>query len=309
MPRLIIAESVENPPRVPFLQHETRKPRDINANYRVVRERVPRAHTGCVLNKSLIGIAAIAVTISAPALAADIPLKAPPAPVCTWCGFYIGINGGGDWGASNFNWNLAPGFIDPAAFIAGRTAGSINTFRPEGFTGGGQIGYNWQSGQAVYGLEADLEYLGGSASRSVDLVAFGLPGPGMNFANESVKSEWLSTFRGRLGWAAGPALLYATGGLAVGTVQFFDQSTYPVILAQGATTSPTMVGYTAGGGVEYATSPHWILRAEYLYVNLGHQSVTSTNTTAGYTADVITFNHNYSTNIGRVGISYKFGGP
>lgn len=263
---------------------------------------------------ALASIVSLGIAGLGTASAADMAVKARPAPVIpapifSWTGFYAGINLGGDWGNSNFDWNLAPGFLDPAIFIAGRTAGSITKFHPTGFTGGGQIGYNWQAGAAVYGLEADLEYLGGSASRSVDLFAFGLPGPGFNFANESVKSKWLATFRGRLGWAVDRTLFYGTGGLAVGQVDFFDQSTYSAILPQGGTSSPTMVGYTVGAGIEYAATNNWIVRAEYLYVNLGNHSVTSINATPGFTADVITFNHNYSTNIGRVGISYKFGGP
>ena len=104
----------------------------------------------------------------------------------------------------------------PRRYIAAATAGAVGTLHPKGFTGGGQIGYNWQIANVVLGAEADVEYLGGSDSRFVNLAAVGLPAG--TTQTETVKSRWLATFRGRLGWALDRVLVYATGGLAVGRI-------------------------------------------------------------------------------------------
>ena len=240
--------------------------------------------------------------------AADMPAKAPaykaPPPVIAyrWTGFYVGLNAGYNWANVDVDWLYAPGFPSAPADIAAATAGAVGTLHPKGFTGGGQIGYNWQITNVVLGAEADVEYLGGSDSRFVNLAAVGLPAG--TTQTETVKSRWLATFRGRLGWALDRVLVYATGGLAVGRISYSDLATYTLGLQQSASSDTTKAGWTAGAGIEYAITPNWTVRGEYLYVDLGSTSYTSVFTPSP--AAVITHNHDYKTNIARFGLNYKF---
>jgi outer membrane immunogenic protein len=115
---------------------------------------------------------------------------------------------------------------------------------------GGTLGYNWQNGQVVWGLETDLDWSGvkgdGNCSRG---------------SNCEVKNDWLGTARVRLGLAMDRWMPYLTGGLAYGDVKADVTGTH------GA--SDTRLGWTIGGGVEYAIAPPWTAKLEYLYVDLG----------------------------------------
>jgi outer membrane immunogenic protein len=132
--------------------------------------------------------------------------------------------------------------------------------------------------------------------------------------NSSVSSDWLATVRGRVGFLAVPALLvYGTGGLAVANVKavyLFTDNFGPA--SESAAISTTRYGWTAGAGGEYALMNGWSIKAEYLYADLGRASTTSTNLIARgipFPANVFTHTVNLHSNIGRVGINYKFGGP
>jgi outer membrane immunogenic protein len=134
--------------------------------------------------------------------------------------------------------------------------------------------------------------------------------------NSSVSSDWLATVRGRAGFLVTPALLlYGTGGLAVANVKANYLFTDTFAAAnESASISTTRYGWTAGVGGEYALMNGWSVKAEYLYVDLGRASTTSNNLTvlAGAVAFPLqTWTHtvNLTSNIGRVGINYKFGGP
>ena len=170
------------------------------------------------MRKLLIAGAALMALIGTSALAADMPLKAPPAPVApawSWTGFYGGINGG-------YGWNRSTGdeyAINPAGvlFGAGTDSGVAGVVRPRGGLFGGQAGYNWQSQSIVYGLEADIQWSGIKGSGSgIDPCCNGAPGaPGLFTANANL--QWFGTARGRIGVLASPnTLLYVTGGLIYG---------------------------------------------------------------------------------------------
>lgn len=194
-----------------------------------------------------IRLAAVALScamISASA-AADLgarmpPSKAPsyftPAPAFTWSGFYVGLTGGYGWGNARFD--------------TGATTG--NTFRTSGGNFGSTLGYNMQSGAIVYGLETDLSLNWVKGANSA--VA---PCPSCEASN-----PWFGTFRGRLGYALDPTLFYLTGGLAYGGVRVRDTF--------GGDEQHNKVGWTLGGGVEYAFAPRWSAKLEYLYVDLGN---------------------------------------
>jgi outer membrane immunogenic protein len=266
-----------------------------------------------VRNLKLIVTAAFAVSAilgigSAPA--ADLPVKArpytSPAPVSSWTGFYAGLNVGGVWAntdidytASLFGYNGAPG----AAFLNAGTSGRLKT---SGFTGGGQVGYNYQTGAAVWGLEADLNYTGLSGTR---FIALNFAPIGVNITDpftQTMQSNWLATFRGRLGYTTGPLLFYATGGLAVANVSYTDFAFFPASNStNAASSSSTRAGWTVGGGAEWMIASKWSVKAEYLYVDLGSTRYTSINSVLS--AATITNDHRLTENIGRVGFNYRLG--
>jgi outer membrane immunogenic protein len=277
-----------------------------------------------------IGFGTIAMLSNASA--ADMPLKAPPPPppaLWSWTGFYIGGNVGGSFGRATTNWNVS-GVPLPST-----------SEHLDGFVGGGQAGYNWQSGRWVWGLETDIQ---GTSERGRSsngdpvttslttstttttpcipgalVVACGIPvtttttttGTTTAALTSEEKLPWLGTVRARLGVLASPKwLLYATGGLAYGEV---DSS--GTLSAGGATVSGSSdtvrAGWTAGGGVEAALWGAWSLKAEYLFVDLGHVtnsygglSVATPSGTAVF-SPVTTTSH-VTDNIVRVGLDYHF---
>lgn len=142
-----------------------------------------------------------------------------------------------------------------------------------GWLGGGQLGYNWQRGSFVYGLEGDVSLTNLNSSMTTILpVRFPfIPNP---TAMTNAKMDWYGTFRGRLGWTAGPVLFYGTGGVAYGNVELNSAvTTDGASLAAQAWSA--RVGWVAGGGIEYMVRPDVIFSVNYQYVDFGHISVAS----------------------------------
>jgi outer membrane immunogenic protein len=263
---------------------------------------------------TLTGIALVSLAVG-PAMAADLrtPVytKAPVmAPIFSWTGFYIGLNGGYSWGRSNTDFT-----------ITGVPAGSVSQDM-NGWLGGGQIGYNWQSGTFVFGLEADIQATGQKGTFNF---ATATSCPIINIAvlpcltgsgGIEQKLPWFGTLRGRLGVTPAPTwLLYVTGGLAYGEVDTnatFTATTTaflggPVISSVSTTASSntTNVGWVIGAGAEWAISGPWSAKLEYLYMDLG----TVTTSFAGpgpFT--LMTTSSRITDNIVRVGVNYRFGG-
>lgn len=233
--------------------------------------------------------AAAAMLIAGSAYAADLPSrKGPPpavyapAPIFTWTGFYVGLNAGVGINANSSQ--LGPlmnssGQSDPA------------------FTGGGQIGYNWQTGAMVLGLETDINYLGASNSDS-----------GSMFGGNGSSAGYLGTVRGRVGYAMDRFMIYATGGLAYGSsntpssMAGLDAFGAPHLLSNMGGTS-TSVGFTIGGGVEYALSQNWSIKAEYLYVDLGSTTANYYDALSGALVPSTMGNREH---IIRAGVNYRF---
>jgi outer membrane immunogenic protein len=142
-----------------------------------------------------------------------------------WSGLYAGVNAGYGWNGAS----LDAGAPDPA-----------------GAFGGGQIGYNFQRGNIVFGLETDFQGAGISDSN----LAFG-----------KSEMDWFGTVRARLGFTFANALVYGTGGFAYGHV---NNTGFP---------SETQTGWVAGGGVEYKLAPNWSAKAEYQFLNLDATNV------------------------------------
>jgi outer membrane immunogenic protein len=201
---------------------------------------------------SLLSVAACAGAMIASAHAADLAnrpvTKAPPPyvpPPLTWNGFYIGAHLGGAW--SEANWTTP---------VTGVSANSSSS----GLLGGAQVGYNWQYGATVFGVEGDFS---GTNLQSSNTGASG-------FSN-TTSAYWTSTVTGRLGYAFDRALIYGKGGLAIADEK--DTVTSPGGGLFSSTGAATQTGWTAGGGVEYALDPHWSAKVEYDYLGLGSQSV------------------------------------
>jgi outer membrane immunogenic protein len=186
-------------------------------------------------------------------------------PVATWTGFYLGVNGGfGGFDSLKFRDDtFLPGTPSTFFRITGKTdlAGGF---------GGGQLGYNLQSGGFVYGVEADIQ---GSNIQGHG-GAFQLAGTLGRFAAAKTDIDYFGTVRGRLGYAWGGTLIYATGGFAYGGVN----SRFAFEDTNGGngrvSNTQTGTGWVAGAGVEYKIAPNWSLKGEYQFIDLGSESVT-----------------------------------
>jgi outer membrane immunogenic protein len=131
--------------------------------------------------------------------------------------------------------------------------------------------------------------------------------------SSQVSADWLATIRGRIGFLAAPTwLVYATGGAAIAEVKGNFNFTDTFGATESVAIRDTRLGWTAGVGTEYAFGGGWSLKAEYLYVDLGRSTATSTNLLDGvtqYPSNVFTHSVDLKSNIVRVGVNYKFGGP
>lgn len=243
--------------------------------------------------------AAGTIALSSAAYAADLgmprpynpPLISPP-PAYSWTGFYVGANGG--FGGNQFKYPFFVGAIPGLGL--GATTGT-STLDSSGLFGGGQIGYNWQFAPTwVVGIEADFDGadIEGRAATSANTFS-GSVGSRLN---------WFGTVRGRVGFLVTPAtLLYATGGWAYGhTTSSANAAAFG--LSALASTGDNQNGWTAGGGIEYAVYPGLSVKTEYLYLDLG------TNTITNGALGGIPFSLSEKTTVHTVklGINYKFDG-
>jgi outer membrane immunogenic protein len=261
----------------------------------------------------------VATFLSSAALAADMPVKAPPpaVPVCNWCGFYIGVNGGGAWGTTgpslSANNSTIPFFATvniPGVDIAGTA-----TMKNSGGLAGGQVGYLWQVNKAIIGVEAGIDWMNLRASRSIfNLYTAAFPNGGFTI-NQSEKSDWLATFLGRIGFDMGSWQPYATGGFAVANLKYgfnYTDTVFAPTCACAASFSQTKLGYAIGAGAEWKFAPQWSVRGEYLYIAFDPINATSVLTgqppnSAVGSAAFFVHNVTFSENIARVAVSYSFG--
>jgi len=202
-----------------------------------------------------------------------------PAPVYSWTGIYIGINGGGGWGNQDALNLITNRFDDRALSFSGGVFGG---------TAGAQI----QSGHVVLGFEADLNWANMKGSSTFVPTVGGIP---INPAavNATTKIDWESTARARVGYAEQNWLFYATGGLAIlGTKTNFTPpagvgcGTYFTVNCSGTN---KQIGAALGGGVEYGFTPNVSAKIEYLYI----------------TAASLDVSHHSEV---RAGLNYRFGG-
>jgi outer membrane immunogenic protein len=169
-----------------------------------------------------------------------------------WNGFYVGGNAGIGSSLTHIH----------SLTVAAPGDANVNG---TGFTGGGQIGYNYMLWQKyLVGVEGDF----GALAINHDVIDWDDPAVGGDFADFSQKTSWYGTIRGRIGTTTGPALLYLTGGAAWVRLQDGARPD-PLIAGTGSITSKTGTGWTWGGGTEVALDQHWSAKLESLYVNSG----------------------------------------
>lgn len=240
---------------------------------------------------------AIAATIVAAvsAHAADIArpvYKAPPVvvPMYDWSGFYIGINGG--WGRADYDHNFN---------IAGHynlVAGDTFSYSKSGGVLGGHLGYNWQAGAWVFGVEGSI--MKTWLDSDVQISPFF---PATDTWQSKV--DWVATVTGRVGYAWNNVLGYVKGGWAYSSYNDYVQDTFDYVSVDGKKS-----GWTLGGGVEFALSPNWIFGIEYNYYDFGSVNINqpSVNFSGGsfYPGTDHDLDLTVQTVLAR--LTYKFGG-
>jgi outer membrane immunogenic protein len=206
----------------------------------------------------------LALSTFAPAMAADLAARpytkapAPLAAVYNWTGFYLGAMGGYAQENASGDPKMKGGFV------------------------GGTVGYNWQTSNIVFGLEAD----GAWADVNASATALGI--------TVASKTDALGTVRGRVGVAFDQVLLYATGGYA-----WIDNKISVTALGVTVSDSKFHSGWTAGAGVEAFIAPQWSVKGEYLYRSLAGE------TYFGGAVPTGTLNFHSV----QFGVNYHFGGP
>lgn len=252
-----------------------------------------------------------------------------PCPTCNWGGFYVGVNEATGMGHDRAHETVAlnpPGGGGVAPGVNNPLTDVRHTDSPIGFMAGGQAGYNWQTGNWVFGAEADWSWSGQRDSfANTNFIASTVNvAPAVIGLTDNQKLEWLATARARVGWAENCFLWYVTGGVAWGRVE--SNYTFQVNQTVGigtvtfptapfaASTSATKTGWTVGGGVEttlawLGLSNRWSGKFEYLYVDLGSVNNTFSIPVVG-APGIYTFSSSSEIrdHLVRFGVNYRFGG-
>jgi outer membrane immunogenic protein len=261
----------------------------------------------CNKSWAAVGLVASVATSAGPAIAADILTRPPPAaavaqpfppappPVSDWTGLYIGAHAGGGWGHLSFSPsefdNFGPATVFPQT-----------TTMQGGGVWGGQVGYNWQWGTMVGGLEIDFS---GADIHESNTFLFPTNGTINTFANDA-KIDQLASARGRLGWLIYPNLLaYGTGGIGWGHFRFRSTATDGFGDFATEETFSNEFGWVAGAGLEWKFASNWLLRGEWLHYDFG----TLTNPHTDFLANNFMLdngNFRASVDVARAALSYKF---
>jgi len=249
------------------------------------------------MKKFLLGTVAL-MALAAPAAAADLAArpytKAPPPPIALvydWSGFYIGANGG--WGSSHKCWDFTtPG----GSFVTAEGCHDAT-----GGTAGGQIGYRWQAGTWVFGVEAQGNWADFSGSNA----SLAFPA----FTNQS-KVDAFGLFTGQIGYAANNALFYLKGGAAVTSDRYHSLSTATNVVV-ATTNDDTRWGGVVGVGVEYGFAPNWSAAIEYDHMFMQDKTYTFLNNgVAGVSGTLFgTDRIRQDVDLVTVRINYRWGGP
>jgi outer membrane immunogenic protein len=246
------------------------------------------------MKKITITLASVAALIGTPVLAADMAVKARPAPpvipppVYSWTGCYLGGNVGGAWQHNST-------FDAVAIFDTGGDHGSS-------VIGGAQVGCDYQfASNWVIGIQGMFDWTDINSSHLY---------PGTTTETLGIKTKWVDTLTGRIGYTVWPqTLLYFKGGGAWARVDYSDADPINGGFPYAGQASVARSGWTVGGGVEYAFLPNWSAFAEYDYIDLGNRNVSLTYSCVGgcgfQNPYIYTVSHNISEFL--VGINYRFG--
>jgi outer membrane immunogenic protein len=268
------------------------------------------------MKKIALAAAAVSILLTGAASAADMAVKARPAPppvaVYNWTGFYVGGHVGGAWADSDSD--FVPLFNNAPNIAAWNRSPEAYGLNSSGILGGVHAGYNWQaSPNFLIGIEGDWSWTDNNASQSINTrTAAGVPFAPPSPAVMSRNTDWLASIRGRLGVLVTPnLLLYGTGGAAFAHTNFAATlSSVPPGTVWAVNFDDTRVGWVAGGGAEWAVTSNWLLRAEYLYYRLPGASADATGNPNNFPGFTIRYNwSDFDVQVARVGLSYKFGGP
>jgi outer membrane immunogenic protein len=283
------------------------------------------------MKKIALGLAILAgVATGGPAIAADLPMKAPPPPpavVYDWSGFYVGAQFGGKW--NNDGWTTtcinaggpplgtcgSP--LSLIVFPGAPDATAGQSFTNSGFRWGFYGGYNYQVTQSwLVGVEGDIGFY--NRSTTVGFIpgcataACGAFPPPFFGDSTTVRNNGDASLRGRLGFIATPdTLIYGTGGVAwqrVGETVICNGTTGAICNFTPPTEvqQKTLLGWTLGGGLEWKVWQNWILRGEYRYSEFQSFSPVffANSGIAEIHADI-----KVRSQIATFGVAYKFGGP
>ena len=240
------------------------------------------------MRNTILVAAAFVMATTIASSAADLPLKAPVAPVpgWSWTGFYVGGNAGAAWTKINVNDSLGDSWSNSQQAV---------------FAGGGQVGANYQFNWAVVGVEADFDWLSNNHNSSN---AISTPIGALQF---SANDRWITTLAGRVGVAADNWLFYAKGGggwVGVNNPTLTDVTTGGGSISVSNSNSNS--GWLAGAGIEWGFAPNWTARLEYDFLGLNNQTFTvPANTTFGSPASSITIT-NRDVQTLTVGVNYLF---
>jgi outer membrane immunogenic protein len=239
---------------------------------------------------------AVLVAASASAFAADLPSRRPPpvftpVPLFTWTGFYVGGDVGYAWGYNTTDSSVADGITGSAPYSS----------KPNGEIGGVHVGYNYQINQFVIGIEGDV--VGSNFNNTGNGYFTNVDGGPVAGVYTSTRIPIEGSIRGRLGYAWDRALFYVTGGAAFGDIEHQYNDPYDEI-GDPNNYRKTKVGYTVGGGVEYALSNNWSVRGEYRYTDYGH--MTDYALSNDFVSGTTPFDNHVQEHRVTVGFSYKF---
>jgi outer membrane immunogenic protein len=283
----------------------------------------------------LLAATALASALCASAFAADLPsIKAPlvvPPPPPLWTGFYVGGNAGGILGGNSglrsSGADLFDDYFPAAAGAAGAlsaTASGTGAGNRGSFSGGGQVGFNYQFNPSfLVGLEADIQGVAGSSLNTTFTGAaadpLGSPTTMLTTGQFLASLDYVGTVRARVGFLATPTLLlYGAAGLAYASANL--SAAYASLDLAGvygpgfasSSYSDTRAGWTAGGGVEWMFLPNWSAKLEYLYYDLGTVTITAVPTGVNNFTGVRGYNYatftsaRFNGNLVRAGVNYHF---
>jgi len=182
-------------------------------------------------------------------------------------------------------------------------SGTFGALEPTGGFGGGQIGYNYQVSNWVFGIETDIQ---GASIR--DSAAATLPyivAPNTISVSSTQKIDWFGTLRGRLGIAFDRVLVYGTAGLAYGQTSYSQTMSDTFGFTAAGSDKNTRLGWAAGAGIEWAFAPNWSVKGEYQYIDLGRRTLTlpEAGPLAGF---AVSSSYKTELHTGRIGVNYRF---